>query len=113
MAQWQRVTANKFILTFSWAAVLRASSEVSEAIWIAPAATVNKGLALHGGHVEEVEPEEGTTGSHLFGIPADLGNFWGERDDKIWDLDYIRVFVQFMHKKNKLKQTLIIYYIVS
>lgn len=69
---------SEFILTFSWTAVLHARGEVLEAIRIALAATVGKGLTLHGGHVEEVAVEEGTTGSLLFRKPADLGNLCGE-----------------------------------
>lgn len=45
------------------------------------AAAVVEGLTLHGGHVEEVLPEHGTAGTHLFGESADLGDFWRERDE--------------------------------
>lgn len=54
LLKWPQVTANKFILTFPRTAVLCAGSEVLEAVQIALAATVKKGLTLHGGHVEEV-----------------------------------------------------------
>lgn len=47
------MTANKFVLTFVRTAVIGAGVEVHEAVQIAHATTVRKGLALHGGHVEE------------------------------------------------------------
>ncbi len=74
----QFAAVNKFILTFSWTAVLHARGEVLEAIGVALAAPVVEGLTLHGGHVEEVAGKEGTAGSLLFRKSADLGNFWGE-----------------------------------
>lgn len=83
ITQRQLVTVNKFILTFSGTAVLHARGEVLEAIRIALAAPVVKGLTLHGGHVEEVAAKEGTAGSLLFRKPADLRDLWGEKNDKI------------------------------
>ena len=62
------------ILTFSWTAVLLAGGEVFEAVGIALAATVIKGFALHGGHVEEVALKEGPSRSLLFREPANLGD---------------------------------------
>lgn len=67
------------LLTFSGAAVLLAGGPVNEAVGVAPAAAVVEELALHGGHVEEVLPQQGTTGTHLWGKSADLGDFWRER----------------------------------
>lgn len=78
ITKWQHVRENKFILTFLWTAVLLARAEVLEAIQIALAATVTKGLTLHGGHVEEVAMKQTTAGSLVFRKPADLGNLWGE-----------------------------------
>lgn len=57
-------------------AVLLAGGEVLEAVGVPLAAAVEEGLALHGGHVEEVLWEEGTARSLVFREPADLGNFW-------------------------------------
>lgn len=61
-----------------WTAVLHARGQVLEAIGIPLAATIVKGLTLHGGHVEEVAPEEPAAGSLLLGKPTDLGNLWVE-----------------------------------
>lgn len=69
--------------TFFWTAVLLAGCEVSEAIGIALASTVIKGLTLHGGHVEKVAAKEGPACSLLLREPADLGNLW---DSETWFL---------------------------
>lgn len=74
----QHVRVNRFVLTFSWTAVLLAGGEVWEAVGIALAAAVVEGLTPHAGHVEEVAAKEGAAGSLLFGKPADLGNLWGQ-----------------------------------
>lgn len=70
------------LLTFLRAAVLFAGGQVLEAVGVAEAAAVVEGLALHGGHVEEVLPQQGTTRTHLLGESADLGDFWRDRDEK-------------------------------
>lgn len=47
-----------------------------EAIGIALAASVIKGLTLHGGHIEEIAAKEATAGSLIFRKPADLWDLW-------------------------------------
>lgn len=69
------------VLTFLGAAVLFAGGQVLEAVGVAEAAAVVKGLTLHGGHVEEVLPQQGTTRTHLLRESADLGDFWRDRDE--------------------------------
>lgn len=67
---------DKFLLTFSWTAVLHARVEILEAVIIPLAATIIEVLTLHSGHVEVVATKEGTARSFLFRKPTDLGNFW-------------------------------------
>lgn len=57
-------------------AVLLARGEVLEAVVIALAAAVVEGLALHGGHIEEVAQVHSTARALLHRKPADLGNLW-------------------------------------
>lgn len=69
------------VLTFLRAAVLQTGGQVVEAVGGAQAAAVVEGLAGHGGHVEEVLPQQGATGTHLLGESADLGDFWRDADE--------------------------------
>lgn len=59
-----------------WTAVVHARGEVLEAVGVPMAASIIKGLTLHGGHIEEEAGQEGTAGTLLFRKPADLGNLW-------------------------------------
>lgn len=70
-----------WVLTSLRAAVLLAGGQVLEAVGVAQAAAVVEGLALHGGHVEEVLPQQGPARTHLLGEPADLGDFWRDREE--------------------------------
>lgn len=98
-----RFTINTLRLTFFWAAVLCAWGEVLEAIGVALAATVIKGLTLHGGHVEEVAVKQAAAGSLLFGKPTDLGNLWGEewQDLRLGLEQDSKVIVYLVHKTDK------------
>lgn len=69
------------VLTFLRAAVLAAGGQVLEAVGVAQAAAVVEGLALHGSHVEEVLPVQGTARTHLLGESADLGDFCRDREE--------------------------------
>lgn len=59
-----------------WSTVLHARHLVLEAVLVALTAAVDKLLTLHGGHVEEVTPENGPAMTLLLLEPADLGDLW-------------------------------------
>lgn len=70
----QHFRTEELLLTFLRTAVLHAGGQVFEAVGVPLAPSIRKWLTLHGGHVEEVDGEEGTAGSLVFRKPADLGN---------------------------------------